>query len=1297
MSKYSKYTSFFLLFFLIIHALIAQSVNPKLKEKFDKKIAYKREVYNKTLKYIEENPNSYGLANLYYNVAEMSTEIDVQNPGVTANFYKKVLELEPNFPNKDVALYNIGYYSFTAEIYRRDEGRQNNIDLIMNWPDSLRLSEDNLKDAIGAFTEIYKEIPYSKYYSESIYRLGTIYFEIAGDVRSDKQQYYQKAIEYFDAVSKKEGDPLQHYGLFQRGWTYFTSAQFEKALVDFSSILEIIHSDSLKTKKAFFEADAVENIAYSLIEYDGTDFEQASVAADKAKEIFTSFIDEDYSKEIIRKAIELKLTYNAPMQAIDLYKSCISLYPLSIECPSYMDSVMSLYKRYPSRTRNEADAKNMIEEQMITIINNYNVDSKWYQANLENDIASQLPVIKEAFEYLEPKYFNKFLSSESEEDYLTYNTLVEDYFKFDEFQDDTSFEKKKEMRKRVVDLSLNLAENTQNPTHYFTSIEKMRNFNSLNPEHPDFYNFEGDIFYCNEQIYKLLKPVVEQSAFVDTLIGVNIDNAGLDSLFVESTYSYEDILNDPNFVKDNKEQDLIKLTYKRAEIQYERNKYDEAYADYHDLLTYEVEDDIKKLANARLAEISQSKGEYSLAEEYYRNASQYASTEEKNDYNNNILASMQSGANNLLDSGNYINAAENFLRLSEELSSEDAEKSIGFILKAIDAYKEAGDNQKAIDLLLDIASNKTEKSEVLTAYASAWAISDSIGDWHQSEDLRNQFVERYNSSNEAFNIRLQIIEFYKGAQFNEPEKAAEMYLQLHNDADNINIGDITKESIYLNAIAVYQGLKDETKEVELMLAFEKLYPDHPQSNEFLQKVALIYNENGQEEEFDKLARYLYRKDPSIDLVTGIAVQKLRNIKTEIDSLFVSEKYDEMSSRIIEFKHIDKSYQDDNLSLPLESIYEQFEYYENFIAYHKKFLAKIDELENDFLRRDPNSLIKVNTLTKWKVNMYGGDDRIKNLLITGHDIKKEIITLVQEGNAFDLQTDDRTHILYLAGKVYDFSSDVVEIQVKKFIDISNQLNDEKMKQNPDMQNQYKTSLMQAGKKLALDFRKEAATIYHSLLKTFSDDKGYSDEWTELSLQRLYDWGYRSEKIYDHIYSDSTWLINIFEIEDLTHSQEIDSLWSFVSIDSGENVLFEQAKIIEIDSETNSYVSVNFETTYEPELLKIDYAANKPFDIYLNDELLQVEQNISDTLQIDDKWLTNFSVNIDNNLVFGPNDLVFKVENDTLNNETIYLAAHLTIQYDKQQTSGQSNKTIDKNSMENEVTNEDEKINSVENEE
>jgi len=417
-----------ILIILFFTNILVVAETQDLDKLYQKKLEYKKEVYEKTLKFLQENPDAPNAARLYFNLGEMSTEIDVNKPAKTAYYYKKVLDIDPNFPSKDIVLYNLAFFSFEAAKKKITEGRARNRSLMINWPDSLRLNESmpEVKRAIGAYKIIINYYPESQYHSEALYRLGALYFELALDAR-EPMAYYDKAIKYFNILAQKAGDPLQNHAIFQRGWTYFTSGKYDDAIKDFTYILKVMKRDSLSEHKSYFEDDAIENIAYSLIEFDGTNFTQYSNAAKKLNEIFSNFVSKDYSKKIILDAIRLKLKYYAPMQAIDLYNALIALYPLDIENPCYNDSIIAIYKRYPKRTRNNEDPKKLIVKEYERITKSYSAESEWFKANKDKDISKQLNIIFYAYNFIEKRYYNNFAKKQTLENYNKYRKLVQSY------------------------------------------------------------------------------------------------------------------------------------------------------------------------------------------------------------------------------------------------------------------------------------------------------------------------------------------------------------------------------------------------------------------------------------------------------------------------------------------------------------------------------------------------------------------------------------------------------------------------------------------------------------------------------------------------------------------------------------------------------------------------------------------------------------------------------------------------------------------------------------------------------
>ncbi len=1265
----SNYRFFILLLIVVftISAIVAQTeqvtssdLNDELREKYQQKVNYKKEVYDRTLRFVSDNLDSPGLATLYFNLAEMSTEINVGDPRISTDFYQKVLLADDNFLYKDIVLYNIGFYGFKSEIDKRDLARQNNIALVMNWPDSLRISEESLEYVINSHLELTETFPESKYFTEGFYRLGIVYFELALDARTP-QKYFQKSVEYFNKVALQEEDRLQNYGLFQRAWTYFTMGDFSNAIDDFTAILEIINTDSLQIEATFFEADAIENIAFSLIEYDGTDFIQYSQAAAKAIEIFHTFVSDSYGKEILLESINLKHRYNAPMQAADLYNAYITLYPGSIECPSMVDSIVTIYTNNPNRTRRGVPAEELIIDQYKRLTTEFRADSVWYQTNKQEDITQQLKIIRAAYEFLEPKYYNIFAQSKDEKDYHQYKELVHNYSQFEEFD---TLEYKNKINKSIVEFAQDLAENSQDPRLYLETNDNITDFIEKNPDFPKIYNYQETRFYNYERIYALLDSTVEQHAYVDTTRGLVLDRVGLDSLFIFAMNQYQDFLSTYEDEGNQSEKELIRIIYQRAELRYKNGDYEAAFIDFEQVLQYQAENDLKKIIYSRLAEISRNKNNYNEAEKFYREAAKYATADEKEDFNNNILATMQAKATTFADSADFTTAAQEYLRLAKELETSDPDKSIGFIINAIESYQKAGQNQTAIHLYLDIASRKESKNDVLAAYISAWTITDSLKNWSQSESLRKQFINKYKQSNEAYKLRLQIIGFYEGEQYNKKERAAQMYLQLHDEAGELDIGEDSRASIFLNAYKIYAELENENKIVDLSLMFDELYPKHPKANDFLINVAKIYNDRGEDKKFEELASYLYKKDPNIDLLVKVAANKLRKVVAEVDTFFVAEQYELMHEKIREFEELDKHYLAQDLSLPTEGIYDNFAYYKRYATFSDKFHEGIDKVQDAILAKVPDDLIRVNELTEWKKHLVEGKRRIPKLMEMADAEAAKIIALIQEGKQYDLKTEDRTEALYVAARTYDYSAEVVITQIQQYLDISNQLNSEQMNANPVQQEQYKNTILGSGNQIRLNFLKKAVQLYKTILTTFSTGKDYSDEWIEKTYTRLVDLGIEKPKIYEYDYTNYGWKTNRKAITDLASVQYNYGIWKNVNI-TPEEVVFDSAYIIVVSDTFDTYIKKDLEAEIKPELLNIQYVFNQPIEVYINNSLVEKEAEMKKELtSVANDLLPQYNLSTSKHLTSGNNTIIFKIPSGTTQEKAAVFAAALSLQFDKE---------------------------------
>ena len=1232
---------------------ILENTNFETKEErenfYEKKSKYKNELYDEFSNLRLDDPF------LYFYLGELSVEVDVNFPARTLQYYERVRELSENFIYSDAILYNIAYFSFQNATNKRNLARINNMELVMNWPDSLRLSQNDMQQTIDAYEKIYQQFPNSEYNSEAVCYLGIVYFTLALDSRKPLP-LYQKAIEYFDVVVKRRNDPLYDFALFQRGWTRLVSGEIGGTIEDFSKILKMLNYNS--KNKVFFLEDAIENMAYSLIEYD-SDFDLVSLAAEKAKYLFTHILSRKYSKPIFQNAIKLKLKYSAPMQAIDLYNTYIDLYQTDIECPTFVDSIITIYKKYPSRARKIGSAKNIIIEQLERIVNDYCSDSKWYIANKNKNILTQLKIIENAFDFLEKRYYNNFVQSINNESYLTYKNLAKNYFEYPNFRKNK--EKNISMRANVVEMSMNLAEKNQNPIFYREAIENLNEFNFVFSEHSNYFEYEENIFYCYEKLFQL------QMELVDDIAKKN----DIEMEYIGACYAFEDILYAPEFINENKNKDLINVIWKRAELRYEREDFGFAFEDYFNLLELGIDDNFKIHCYSQMAGIAQMELDYAIAAEYYKKAGKFSS--EKDIFYTNELACLMLGAEMLFENGEYLSSAKEYLNLSERFQDEEKKKSA--IVKAIKGYKKGKEFEIAIELLLNLAENRSKKSDILPILVNAWSISDSLKNWKLSEKLRNDFIAKFPYSNEAYKLKMELASFYENEQFNEKNTAAQMYLNIHDFADSLDIGEDKKENIFLQALRVYQHLNHYDKEIELTIKFQKLYPDNPNIDELLKRIAiiysdrnsidemvcfadsfpkhsatnellnivavnynetknvkamldfekkyshhpavlellksviLIYRENNEEEKIEELAIYTFKKYPKFDILSQIVIGKLNKIKSEIDSLFKEKEYVQMFSEIAKFTEVDAKYKKEGLKLQLQSVYDSFSYYKNYADFYKAFDNKIVQIEEE-CKKLPNQLLKINSSTKWKTHLYGKNNRIENLTNIAWKSKQDVIQLIKEGNSYNLPIELRTKALYMIAKQYDYFSDVIDEQLQKFIDISQQLNNEKMTSSPVMQEKYKKQFKIIKHNNANSLRNTASGIYQTILITFYDGKNYSDEWTEKTLIRLIELKVRSPKTYVTIYSDSTW-----------QKLKSDSVWQYSTI---------------------------FVSKIKPEKINFQFI-EKPLKIFLNGKIIKNSATWQDTIYALDSF---------ENLQKDENKLNF----ETLQNSSF--SVKITLQYDRE---------------------------------
>lgn len=1202
---------------------------------YDTKLDFKQNVYERTLKFIEDNPDSPDLAKLYFNLAEISIEVDREHPGKIAGYYKKVIELDPTFANRDAALYNYAFFATRALKERLDEERIKYINAgNVKLPSNLLYTEVNFQEAIKAYSELYANKK-SEYNSEVLLRLGNIYFDIAFD-SDNPQVYYQKAYKYFDELAKKENDPYQLFGVFQKGWINFVSGNYEPAIEDFSSILREIENSKDKANQSYFEEGALENIANSLMEFD-QGFEKKSVAAEQARKLLLKLTGEEYAKRIIKASIDLKQKYNAPMQAVDFYNTYIELFPQSTVVPSYIDSIVTIYKNNSDRTRENKDPRDLIFQERVRLVENYHVGSAWYLANKGKDIAAQLKIIGEAYAFVEERYYNQVIDSPTKDNYLKYNDLVNSYLAFAELNDPNYGNIKYVMIDRLAELSFLVAEKTTAESDYLLVRDNFYRLNSQYPQNEKYLQAEERSFYAVEKIFNDYNKNKSAAQVQD-------NDAYYDSLYIAGSLRYEQVLAKS---KTGNEQELARIARNRAYIYYRNKDFAKAMEAYEGLLQFNPNNEIKKDAYIRLAEINYDRKQYRAAENYYEQAASLSDATEKKTLEQNKLAAINAQAEELKTQKSYGDAATAYLRLAAAYKESDPEIAKGYELKTIAVYKASGQYQQAIDKYVGIAKQGKTKDEILASYASAWALSDSLKNYRESEDLRKAFIEKYPNSNEAFKLEMEIIGFYENNPYQDKRKAAEMYLSLHTRAKTMDLGTVKPQELLQKAIVLYDQLGDTDKKIELMLSYEKQYPGDAAANDYLALVANVYEQRGEEEKFAELAKYLYKKDPKINIYENIAKKNLQELLQKADDAYKLRSTEGLSATLKklgaleeEYTSLSKKYKANGLTaLPYDVGFEEFKGYRGNLEFLLTFDKKLAKVEDDFLKKEADEIITVNRNTTWKNHLTGG--RYQRFQGALDEAKKQsdelyalLTTAIEKGYIDDIPVEKRTKLLYLCGKVNDYAAEVIEKQLHKYIEISNEV--DLLKQDMKSYDQYVTYFRNiAYNDYQVKALQLAVTYYKAIMENFVDGQNYADDYTKLAEKRLIELNVRQDgngsSATDRIIkTDATWLV-YREVADSLNSANSNAWINATVMQTLAN--FENAALLQ-GSIFKKEISIPEQTLG----IMIEYLV--PCELWINGAKINAVPEKS-SLELNGNTATKYTLKLTEGFQAGDNSFIFKL--------------------------------------------------------
>lgn len=1220
-----------------------------------------------------------GQANIYYNMAELQYAIDLQHPEKALAYYQQALEIDPAFYLRDYALYNIAYISSElkkAELDRSiSEFRELNPRAVRS--DNLKYTEDSFRDALNAYSEIIRAYNTSPYYDESVFRLGVLNFIIGTDAESPIE-YYALANRYFDELIAKPDSKYKYEALYQRGWVRMNTGDEESlraAMTDFAVLLKDVNEGKI-TNKVLAEdlkTSATDNIAFCLIALDGFDFNSESKGAIALGELLADYDDEVVITTILDIAASRKIEMAAPLQAIDFMELRLSKAPNALTNPSLVDSIVVLYHTPGLQLRSGDSLADIRATKYQFIIDNYKPESPWYQRNLQdkdmNDPVrqKQLASITNAYEQTRIRRYNDVLNNLTEADYAAYNSHMQEFAKLSEILNGEYEAWKLEMDRADIQLTSFMAENKDLPIDYMIAYNSLTDFNKNYPADADYFKNEGLAYKYARNLYLGMSTEMSKPDFAPTA-QLPADQDALLAFYSGATLRFYDVLNSDAYRSEANQLDAVQILMSLADIELKLGKSEQAKSRYAKLL--ELEDSLdqvtKRSVYISMATIEEENKRYASAEEWYRKALVFAlDTQDRELINDFIKLQIQNSYELAQDNGDYDTVAAEFLRLAEEFKTDPVKYS-EFTYRASEAYAQAKNYDKAIELRMQVAGMKTDMEEVYALYFQSWTIAeDDMKNPEKAKELKLAFIEKYPTSNRAFALKVEEIEALKKIPA-QRENAAQMFLALHEDvkAKRIDSGGVSSEEVYLWAVDVYRQDNAKPAMLNLLTDFVAQYPAHTDVPLYLTVLADEYLAMGDTLRFEQYAREVFIKDKTKpERYLTVAYRNLGKIAYEFDTAYLNEDWTLAFAKRDEFKRLEAVYVREGLTMDNTIAHAAFTRAEND---HKTAQAKTAYLrsvdtqlnaiaQGQFLRSNPNQLITVSEKTTWQGNMFGGKlNKIPGMKPTVEAEYNKVIRILTTADADKwMDTQRRVRALSLIARINEHAADVIKAQVNRYLDISNEI--KPFKTRADYQSILDSNIWPQANEHINPYLAYAFNIHLQIYRDFHL-AGYTDANTTRTISQLTGWNAMPEYQTEEFILGSGWSMQLINRDGASRS--ISTGITYTTSPKGQRM-----GTMTIPALNTLTIERGFNAKVEPEFVYIQMVYPYDLEVLVNGTKADLGYVAVDTLVAGKAITTRNAIRLAGSLwKKGANTISCTFPNDATENVTIHF--NLIAYYNKE---------------------------------
>lgn len=1198
----------------------------------------------------------------YFALAELSNSLYHDKPETVLSYYKKSLETDPRSYLADAILYNIGYYSNTSIKNRIENGiirYESTFGYSALKPDYLKYTESTYREPIQTYKKIISEHKNSPFYAESLYRLAYLYFEIGTDAERPVD-YYKIARDYYDHIIADKSNQYYYKALYQRGWTWLNSSSedaYISAIEDFAYILTATENNLIAdpTEALDYTIASKKNIAYCLLGLDGTIPSEKLAGPALIKKNLVGKISDNDLYDVLDETIDQKVKLYLPLQAIEYMNVKLELDPLAIDAPIFADSICALYSLYATQAPRGVTPEDLYIAQRERIVNMFGISSEWYRIHNNKNIPRQLQIIRKSYSDVEKRYNNLFVDMPTHQNFERYIKITDEIKQMQSnvvFYEQQHRNWNEETQANIIAQNIKLIQFSRQPKLYIDLANRIYAYNDNYPDNNNFLNLEGIA-------YNSARVLVDSLKFDYTTLGTTEQNltlplkaSNIDEYYVFATDRFSAVLTDARYKSRSNDDIYISINFRQADRAKEKGQFALALNFYRKIIDFDgvVSNEVKRTAYVNLAEIESSNRNYKEAENWYKKAETHAlNSNDRQLLRQYSLLQIQNAVDKAKEEADDSLVATEYIRLAEEYSGSDPNRSLQYKGQAQSAYIQAGNYQKGIDLLLEIASVKDNSTDVFNLYRLAWTIADSISNHTQAESLKEAFIKLYPNSNEAYQLRLRQIDRKVTEQSNH-KQAGDLYLQLYEDVVNqrVDAKADNPADLYLAAIAMYDHTSDDTKKEILAEEFIKQYPNHSSAVTLMEFLADRYLEKGNMIRYEELSRGIFYKDKNnYTRYANIAKEKLRVIAGQFNDAYQKKDWPVTVAMIDEFTKVYNGFVGEGLSLDVGTVYDSFtqvkdEYkqYQARMQYLNRLNREIDNVEKGFLSRKPDNLIRVNNLTSWRRHMVAGENRIRSLKNLSDAEINKIKRVLDEGIKFDLDTDTRLKALNTISRISEHTAAVIGSQIDKYMEVTDEFRD------------FKRQFREAGDELISGFlaQKEGHTLsalnqaytYYLTMYKYFYIPGYRNAYTQRAYTRLKELNSLPRYGITTILMNDSWSTSITSNEDndsLTFNSE--PVLGVYETKEGEKF---SSLIIPAQSSITLETSIQHRVPFEFAIFNLVSPFADDTQILVNNVTTPYALNpISNLNTGDDKTLKYALVFGENRFVSGKNTLTIKLVN------------------------------------------------------